>query len=245
MALSSCKELDSPKSNTPQEESIHLVQYKPKQGKEEHYEILEEVLKRLQGHNIHARITKCSFFQESVDYLGHLIDSKGIHPLKIKVEALLNLPAPMDVAELKAFLGMANYYGKYIAHLSTMLDPLNHLLKKGTPWKWTKDCENAFRTCKQSISEDSCLVPFDPKKPIKLDCDASSKGIGAVLSHIMEDGRERPIAFASRSLTKAERGYSQLDKEALSLIFGVKKFHMYLYVHNSQHYTFYQKRLVL
>ena len=154
--------------------------------------------------------------------------------MKRKLDALLNLPAPTDVSKLKAFLGMVNYYGKFIGQLSTLLDPLNHLLKKGVPWNWTKECQNAFETCKQLISEDSCLVPYNPKRPIKLDCDASSTGVGAVLSHIMEDGQERPIAFASRTLTKTERGYAQLHKEALSLIFGVKKFHMYLY---GNHFT--------
>ena len=86
-----------------------------------------------------------------------------------------------------------------------------------------------YETCKHGISEGSCLTHHDVGKQIRLACDASSYGIGAVISHVMDDGSERPIAMASRTLTKAERGYAQLEKEGLSLIFGVKKFHMYLY----------------
>ena len=113
------------------------------------------------------------------------------------------MPAPENVPQLRAFLGMVNYYGKYIRHLASLTEPLNQLLKKGVPWKWDQRCQDAFNQCKQQISSESCLVPFDPNKALKLDCDASPVGVGAVLSHIMEDGKERPIAFASRTLSRA------------------------------------------
>ncbi|KXJ10498.1 Transposon Tf2-11 polyprotein [Exaiptasia diaphana] len=133
--------------------------------KERQYQILAEVLKRLEEYNVHARITKCSFIQESVEYLGHYIDAKGIHPLKEKVDALRNLPVPENVPELRAYLGMVNYYGKYIRHLASLTEPLNRLLKKDVEWIWDQECQDAFD--QKQISGESCLVPYDPKKPFK------------------------------------------------------------------------------
>ena len=94
---------------------------------------------------------------------------------------------------------------------------------------WNKAQEDAFIEAKEALQSDALLVHFDRNKQLVLACDASPYGCGAVLSHQMPDGRERPIAYASRSLSVAEKNYSQLDREALSLIFGVKKFHKYLY----------------
>lgn len=85
-------------------------------------------------------------------------------------------------------------------------------------WKWTKQCKQAFAEVKELMTSEQILCHYDPHKPVKLACDASPYGLGSVLSHVMDDGTERPIAFASRSLTKAEKAYSQIDKEALALI---------------------------
>ena len=96
-------------------------------------------------------------------------------------------------------------------------------------WLWTAACEEAFQESKKLLLESQWLVHYDPRKPLKLATDASAYGLGAVISHILEDGSERPIAFASRTLSSSEKNYSQLHKEALAIIFGVKKFHQYLY----------------
>jgi len=122
-----------------------------------------------------------------------------------------------------------NYYGKFIQHLSTITQPLNHLLCKGVPWKWTKQCQSAFQELKDQLASAKVLVHYNPDLPVKLDCDASANGIGAVLSHVFSDGVEKPIAYASRTLSQSERGYAQIEKEALSLVYGVKKFHQFLY----------------
>ena len=125
---------------------------------------------------------------------------------------------------------MINYYGKFIPNLSSITAPLNQLRHKSKPWKWESQEEEAFQQLKRVLISTRVLVHYDPKLPVKLDCDASVKGIGAVLSHQMKDGIERPIAFASRSLTKAEQNYSQIEWEALSIVWGVKKFQLYLYM---------------
>jgi hypothetical protein len=167
--------------------------------------------------------------ENSIEYLGHKIDKEGIHPSEEKVKSLKLAPVPTNVSELKAFLGLVNFHGKFIKNLSSLLHPLNHLLRKDVKWRWRQRCQSAFNECKRLISADSCLVAYDVGRQLKLSCDASAYGLGSVLSHVMDDGSERPIAMASRTLTAAEKGYSQLEKEALSLIFGVKKFHKYIY----------------
>jgi len=111
------------------------------------------------------------------------------------------------------------------------LSPLYKLLQKNVSWHWGKDQEAAFKAAKEALSSDTLLTHYDPEKKLTLTCDASPDGVGAVLSHHDESG-ERPIAYASRTLNQAERNYSQLDREGLGIIFGVKKFHKFLFGRN-------------
>ena len=165
--------------------------------------------------------------QLSVEYLGYIIDKEGLHATP--VEAITKAPEPRNVNELRSFLGLVNYYGKFIRHLSILIQPLNRLLCRDVPWNWSKDCQKAFDTLKERLASSEVPVHYDLDLPLKLDCDASAYGVGAVLFHVFPNGVERPIAHASRTLTQAEKGYAQLKKEALSLIYGVKKFHQFLY----------------
>ena len=114
-------------------------------------------------------------------------------------------------------------------NLATLLNPLNLLLKDGAEWVWTEECSQAVKEAKQLLSSAPVLAHYDPALPIKMAGDASAYGIGAVISHVYSDGSERPISFASRTLSPSEQNYSQIEKEALSLIYGIKKFHAYLY----------------
>ena len=109
--------------------------------------------------------------------------------------------------------------------MSVKLAPLYHLLKKGVKWQWNKQHATAFAAAKGALQDDTLLVHYDSTRPLVLACDASPYGLGAVLSHIMDDGHERPVAYASRTLTSAEKNYSQLEKEALGVVFAVQKFH--------------------
>ena len=183
----------------------------------EHLETLKCVLGRLKEYGLRLKREKCFFMRPSVEYLGYLVDKDGLHALSTKVEAITKALTPKNVAELRTFLGLVSYYGRFIPRMSTVVAPLNRLLCKNAVWKWTAECQQAFNKLKKFLA------------PIKLDCDASEYSIGAVLSHIFPDGTEKPISYASRTLTKSERGYSQIEREALSLVFGVKKFHFYLY----------------
>ena len=198
----------------------------------EHLANLEEVLRRLHFHGLRANKSKCEFFQEKITFCGHDIDSKGLHKTTDKTAAVVNAPRPQNVTEVRSFLGLVNYYHKFLPNLATTLHPLNQMLESNYQWDWTDRCEEAFQKVKVMIASDLVLTHYDPKLPLQLACDASPVGIGAVLSHVMPDGTERPIAFASRSLSKAERNYAQIDKEALATVWGVKKFHNYLFGRN-------------
>ena len=193
-----------------------------------HKENLTNVFKRLQQFGLRLKLTKCHFLEKEVEYLGHVINKEGLHPSPKKVDGIARAPAPKNTTELRAFLGSIQYYGKFVPQLSTLLSPLYELLQKNSQWKWTDKCEAAFLAAKAEISSDKVLTHYDVKLPIVLACDASQYGVGAVISHLIEE-EEKPIAFSSRTLTKSEQNYSQLEKEALAIIFGIRKFHKYLY----------------
>ena len=146
----------------------------------EHHERLELVLERLQKYGVRLRFDKCSFMQPRVDYLGHRLDQDGLHPLPDQVEAIQKAPAPTNVTELKSYLGLLNYYGKFLPQLSMVLQPLHQLLRADHPWEWTGECEQSFQESKQRMLDSQLLVHYDVNKPMKLACDASSYGIGAV-----------------------------------------------------------------
>jgi len=196
---------------------------------EEHLQVLDKVLRILKSAGLRLNRSKCLFLQPHIEYLGHVIDQHGIHPTEDKVRAIKEAPAPRNVTELRSFLGMINYYNKFLPNLSAKLSPLYSLLHKKQKWHWDPPQQEAFDLAKQALQADSLLVHYDSAKPLILACDASQYGIGAVMSHIMDDEHERPIAYISRTLSAAEKNYSQLEKEALAIIFAVKKFHNYIF----------------
>ncbi|XP_031422660.1 uncharacterized protein K02A2.6-like [Clupea harengus] len=196
---------------------------------EEHLRNLEATLQRLKEYGLRVRKAKCEFFKSSVEYLGHVIDAQGLHKAPSKVRAITGAPAPQNVSQLRSYLGLLNYYGKFIPNLASMLKPLHQLLCQDKVWKWTAQCDQVFAQTKEALVKSEALIHFDPSLPLQLACDASPYGIGAVVSHILANGEERPIAFASRSLNKAESNYAQIEREALGIVFGIRKFHQYLF----------------
>ena len=196
---------------------------------EEHLQNLDHVLQILETAGLRLNKDKCKFLLPKVEYLGHVIDASGLHPTQEKVKAIQEAPEPKNLMELRSFLGMINYYSRFLPNLSHRLAPLYNLLKQGVHWNWKSKQSEAFKLAKNALQADSLLVHYDPTKQIVVACDASPLGLGTVLSHIMPDGQERPIAYASRTLTVAERGYSQIEKEDLAVVYAVTKFHNYLY----------------
>ena len=196
---------------------------------EEHLRNLDAALTRLKEAGVRLKREKCAFLVSEIQYLGHRLSARGVRPTTDKVRAIVDAPTPQNVHQLSSFLGLINYYGKFLPNLSSLLAPLYLLLQKKAKWKWMKAQEKAFQESKTLLTSSPLLVHYDPAKKLVLSCDASPYGVGAVLSHVMEDGTDRPIAFASRSLAAAERNYAQLEREALAIVFGVKKFHPYLF----------------
>ena len=168
----------------------------------------------------------------SVIYLGYRIDAEGLYPVNEKTKAIQDAPEPKDATELKFYLGLLSYYSRFLPNMSSNLAPLNQLLHKQARWVWTDKERRAFEASKQLLVSSQTLAHFDPKLQIILAWDASAYGIGTVLSHRLSDDTEKPVGFASRTLSIAEKKYSQLEKEGLACIFGVSHFRSFLYGHH-------------
>lgn len=136
---------------------------------------------------------------------------------------------PTNKTELQAFLGLLNFYSIFLPHKASVAEPLHRLLDSTSPWSWGKKEANTFKVVKSLLTSDSVLVQYSERLPLVLACDASPYGVGVILSHKLPNGSEPPIAFFSRTLSSAERNYSQLDKEALAIVASMKRFHEYIY----------------
>lgn len=195
---------------------------------EEHVKILKLVLIRLNDVNLKLNIDKCEFFKNKITYLGFHIDSKGLSKTNERVESVLQSPIPQDISELRAFVGLVNYYSRFIPNYADKMVPLYQLLQKENDFVWNNKCQTAFEQMKSEVTTDRVLAHFDPTLPIILESDASQNAIAGVLSHRFSDKTKRPIAFVSRALSKCERNYSVIEKEALAIIFSFTKLRQYL-----------------
>ena len=160
-------------------------------------------------------------------FLGHRINRFGIKPPDEKVEALVQAKPQEKRPAVEGYLGLLNYYGRFLRNLSEELHPRTNYCKR-VKWIWGLEQQCCFEKTQKMILSAKALVHYDPNKPLILHTDASQYGLGAVMSHIMEDGSEHPIGIVSRTMNVAEKNYSQLDKEGAAVIFGLKKFHKYL-----------------
>ena len=191
---------------------------------EEHLRNPSGCLDRLQKYGVRAKIEKSDLLKEKIEYLGYEISKVGVLPNKMKSEAIVAMPRPRSTEEVATFLGMAQYYSAHIPNFSAIAAPLHDLKKKEKSFIWTSRCEKAFAEFKRALIGPALLMHFDELLPIGVAADASQKGIGAVLFHVLPDNSERPIYYASRTLSSAERNYSQVEREALAIIFALKNF---------------------
>ena len=200
---------------------------------EEHSSHLYKVLQVLENQGLRLHPDKCTFNTSEVRYLGYNLNAQGINPDPNKLRAISDAPQPINVKQLQSFLGTLNFYRRFIPNAAKVLEPLNKLLRKGVAWQWSSKEENSFNDAKNLLTNSEALIHFNSKLPLVVIADSSAYGVGAVLCHKVE-GKECPICFASRTLSASECNYCQLEKEALAIIFDLKKFHEYLW---GQHFT--------
>ncbi|XP_052891252.1 uncharacterized protein K02A2.6-like [Anopheles moucheti] len=201
---------------------------------EEHDAALKETLQRIKDYGFTIRKEKCSFNKPEIRYLGHIIDSRGLRPDPAKIDAIKKLPSPTDVTGVRSFIGAINFYAKFIPNMRKLRYPLDKLLLTGSAFQWTTECQKVFEQFKALLSTELLLTHYDPKRDIVVSADASSVGLGATLCHKYPDGSMKVVQHASRALSKAEFGYSQIDREGLAIIFAVTKFHRMIY---GRHFT--------
>lgn len=198
------------------------------ENQEAHMRNLEEVMKRLHDAGLRLNRKKCSWFQKEVQYLGFKVDCEGIHPTEEKLKAVKEAPPPTNVKQLKSYLGLITYYLKFMKNMATVAEPLYRLLKKGQVWIWGQEQQESFQRTKDLLCAAPCLAHYNATAPLIVSADASPVGVGAVLSIVDDHGEERPVAYASRSLSSSEKNWSQLDREGLAIVFAVKKWHCFL-----------------
>ena len=195
----------------------------------DHLRRLASVFDRLRAAGLKLKASKCHFIQEQVTYLGHIISSEGIKPDNAKLTAVTTYPTPQNTKEVKQFMGISNYYRRFIPAYAHIAEPLHRLLRKSSKtFQWTEQCEASFNTLKSKLTTPPILAFPRFTDPFIVSTDASNRAIGGVLSQI-QDGHERVIAYWSRQLTKAQRNYSTIEREALAIVGAVKEFYPYLY----------------
>ena len=197
-------------------------------SREEHDTALRNCLKRLQEKGLTLNAKKCSFLQPTLEFFGQIFSAEGTRPDPKRVTDLQNMPTPTNAQEVRSLLGMANYSSKYIRNYATITSPLRELTKKNVRFSWTEIHHNAFTELKDALIAAPMMGYFDISKSTTITVDASPVGISAILAQ-GTDSDYKVIAYASRALTDVEKRYSQTEKEALSIVWGIEHFHLYLY----------------
>lgn len=189
---------------------------------EDHSNHLKQVFNCLSANSLFLKHSKCSFAQNSIDYLGHIITEFGVQPDKSKIIAMLDWPVPRTITELRGFLGLTGYYRKFVQHYATIASPLTDLLKKES-FSWSSPAQQSFEALKQAMTRTPVLALPDFSKPFILQTDASGVGIGAVLLQ-----SNHPIAYFSKKLSSQLQNSSTYIRELYAITAAVKKWRQYL-----------------
>ncbi|KAL0537039.1 hypothetical protein IC582_026007 [Cucumis melo] len=212
----------------------------------EHEEHLRMVLQTLRDNKLYAKFSKCEFWLKQVSFLGHVVSKAGVSVDPAKIEAVTGWTRPSTVSEVRSFLGLADYYRRFVENFSRIATPLTQLTRKGAPFVWSKACEDSFQNLKQKLVTAPVLTVPDGSGSFVTYSDASKKGLGCVL---MQQGKV--VAYPSRQLKSHEQNYPTHDLELAAVVFALKIWRHYLYGekiqiftdHKSLKYFFTQKEL--
>jgi hypothetical protein len=182
-------------------------------GIEDHVTHLSKVLSRLREYELYVKREKCEFAKAEIMFLGHLIGEGQVKMDPRKIQAIIEWTSPKSVPELRSFLGLANYYRRFIKGYNKKTTPLSDLLKKNRRWEWMIDCQQAFEKLKTTVVSALVLGLPDFEKPFEVHIDASDRAIGGVL---VQEGH--PVAFESQKLNDAEHNYSTCEKEMTAVV---------------------------
>lgn len=167
---------------------------------------------------------KCKFRVREVTYIGHTLRADGVRPDQEKIRAIKEMPAPTDKKRIQRLLGTINYLAKFVPNMSAVTEPIRKLLKEENEFIWAHEQQQAFEKLKDIITRNPVLSFYNVSKPVTVSCDASQCGLGAML---IQDNK--PVAYASRSLTDAESRYANIERELLGVLFGLERFNDYTY----------------
>lgn len=171
----------------------------------EHMNHLTKLLEAIMKEGFRLKFTKCTFAENSVKYLGHIIQNNTIRPVKDNLISIRNFPVPKTQKNIRQFLGKINFYHEYMLKSATILDPLHNLLRKDISFIWSEECQKAFNEIKNLLCSQPILAIFDQDLPINIYTDASLQGVGAVLKQTQPDGKEKPVAYFSRKLNDTQK----------------------------------------
>ena len=194
----------------------------------QHFERLRTVIDRLQKANLTINLKKSRFCLQELRFLGHIVSGQGVSADPDKVEAIRSYPAPTNLKEVQSFLGLAGWYHKFVPDFSKIAEPLNDLKKKGRSFFWSQACQNSFDKLKSSLISPPILGHPNLNLPFFVYTDASNTGLGAVLTQRADTGSEVVLAYASRTLNRAEINYSVTEKECLAIIWALERWQHYL-----------------
>ena len=201
---------------------------------DEHLSHLASVFDRLRKAGLRLAPKKCHVCRQQVHYLGHVVSARGVSVDPAKTSALARFPTPLNSDDVRSFLGIAGYYRRFIPDFARRAEPLSALLREATPFIWSAQCETAFNDLKEALQNPPVLCHPDYSKPFVLDTDASGYGLGATLCQMSTVGGERVVAYASRTLSAAERKWHTRELEALAIIWAIELFRPYIW---GRHFT--------
>lgn len=193
-----------------------------------HRDHIKEVVGLVAHHGLKIKIRKCDFAKEKIDLLGQVVSKQGVRVDSKKVDVIKNTPQPSTQTELRSFLGIAGYYRRFIRNFGSISAPMHAATSRKANFEWTAELNRSFEKLKVALTSPPVLAFPDFEKPFVDETDASTVAVGAALSQRNSDDHVHPIQFASRTLTSTEQNYSVCEREALAVVFGLRKFRLYL-----------------